>query len=187
MSATGEVSRFIAGSDGRAIPAEAIALARTAFIDVTATTLAGAAQPVGRIVTDWVREAGGAPHASVVAAAFRTSTAQAALANGTMAHALLYEDTTFVSMAHTTVALAPALLAIGEQAGASGRSVLEAYVIGYELCPKRCSRRAPTCDWCRNTARIVGTSTSRRRRDEAFRWPRTGAGPTPRWRSRRCC
>ncbi|OGL29560.1 MAG: hypothetical protein A3G44_10850 [Candidatus Rokubacteria bacterium RIFCSPLOWO2_12_FULL_73_47] len=133
---TAELSRFVAETRGAALPAEAIALARTAFVDVTATTLAGAAEPVGRIVTGWVRDAGGTPAASVVAGGFKTSTAQAAFANGVMAHALLYEDTTFVTMAHHTVVLAPALLALGEAAGASGRSVLEAYVIGYEVLTK---------------------------------------------------
>jgi 2-methylcitrate dehydratase PrpD len=135
-TATREVARFVARVDGGSIPASAIARARTAFIDTTATTLAGAAEPVGRIVTEWVREAGGAPRASVVAAGFRTSTAQAALANGVMAHALLYEDTTFVSMAHHTVVLAPALLALAEPANVAGRQVLEAYVIGYEVLTK---------------------------------------------------
>lgn len=130
---TADLSRFIAETDGSAIPPRAIALARTAFVDVTATTLAGAAEPVGRLVTTWVRDAGGAPHASVVAGGFKASTAQAAFANGTMAHALLYEDTTFVSMAHSSVVLTPALLALGELAGASGRAVLDAYVIGYDV------------------------------------------------------
>ncbi|MBI1735486.1 MAG: MmgE/PrpD family protein [Candidatus Rokubacteria bacterium] len=132
-SPTAAVARFVAELDGRAIPSRAIALARTAFVDVTATTLAGAAEPVGRIVTAWVREAGGAPRATVVGGGFRTSTTQAALANGTLAHALLYEDTTFVSMAHSSVVLAPAILALAEPAGVSGRTVLEAYVLGYDV------------------------------------------------------
>ncbi len=131
--ATADISRFVAETSGRAIPLAAIVLARTAFVDVTATTLAGAAEPVGRVATTWVRDSGGAPHASVVASGFKTSTAQAAFANGTMAHALLYEDTTFVSMAHSSVVLAPALLALGELIGASGRTVLDAYVIGYDV------------------------------------------------------
>jgi 2-methylcitrate dehydratase PrpD len=131
--ATAAVARFVADTDGRAIPEAALALARTAFVDVTATTLAGAAEPVGRIVTGWVREAGGAPRASVVAGGFRTSPAEAAFANGTMAHALLYEDTTFVSMAHSSVVLAPCVLALGEPRAASGREVLQAYVIGYDV------------------------------------------------------
>lgn len=137
MSApTATLSRFVAAADGRAIPAAAIALARTAFVDVAATALAGAAEPVGRIVTGWVREAGGTPIASVVAGGFRTATAQAALANGVMAHALLYDDTSFVSVAHHTAVLAPALLALAEPARAPGRAVLEAYVIGYEVLTK---------------------------------------------------
>ena len=73
------------------------------------------------------------PAASVVAGGYKTGTAQAALANGVMAHALLYDDTTFVTVAHHTVVLAPALLALGEPRGASGRALLEAYVIGYEV------------------------------------------------------
>jgi 2-methylcitrate dehydratase PrpD len=123
----------VAETDGRRISASALALARTALVDVTATTLAGAAEPVGRLVTTWVREAGSAPRATVVTGGFKAATAEAAFANGTMAHALLYEDTTFVSMAHSSVVLAPAVLALGEDAGASGRQVLEAYVIGYDV------------------------------------------------------
>ncbi len=60
MTATTALSRFVALHEGAAIPDGALGLARTAFIDVMATTLAGAAEPVGREVTAWVRDAGGA-------------------------------------------------------------------------------------------------------------------------------
>jgi 2-methylcitrate dehydratase PrpD len=136
MTATAALSRFVALHEGAAISEGALGLARTAFIDVMATTLAGAAEPVGREVTAWVRAAGGALAATVVAGGFKTSTAQAALANGTMGHALLYDDTTFVTLAHHSVALAPTALALGEALRASGRSVLEAYVIGFEVLTK---------------------------------------------------
>ncbi len=136
MSATAEVSRFVAEVEGRKIPDVALRLARTAFVDVVATTLAGAAQPAGRIVTAYVRESGGSPEASVVAAGFKTAAAQAALANGTMAHALLYDDTNTVTVAHHSVVLAPALLALAERTGATGRAVLEAYVLGFEVLTK---------------------------------------------------
>jgi 2-methylcitrate dehydratase PrpD len=55
----------------------------------------------------------------------------AALANGTMGHALDYDD--FGGFGHPTVAIFPSLLALGEKIGASGRDLLEAYVIGCEL------------------------------------------------------
>ena len=48
-----------------------------------------------------------------------------------MGHALDYDD--FGGFGHPTVAIFPALLAIGEHAGATGRDLLEAYVVGCEV------------------------------------------------------
>ena len=55
------------------------------------------------------------------------------MANGVAAHAHDYDDMCFVSLAHPSCALVPAALAAGELAGASGRDVLDAYVVGFEL------------------------------------------------------
>ncbi|MFH1293256.1 MAG: MmgE/PrpD family protein [Pseudomonadota bacterium] len=60
----------------------------------------------------------------------KTSPYVAALANGTMGHALDYDD--MGSFGHPSVVLAPAVLAIGESIGSSGKDILAAYVIGYE-------------------------------------------------------
>ena len=57
--------------------------------------------------------------------------ANAALVNGTMGHALDYDD--FGGFGHPTVAIFPALLALGEHIGATGRDLIEAYVIGCEI------------------------------------------------------
>jgi 2-methylcitrate dehydratase PrpD len=57
----------------------------------------------------------------------------AALANGVAAHALDYDDMCFVSLAHPSCALVPAILAAAEIMHAPGGLVLDAYVIGFEL------------------------------------------------------
>src|SRR6185503_2428319 len=44
-----------------------------------------------------------------------------------------YDDMCFVSLAHPSCALVPAILATGELVGASGSAVLDAYVAGFEL------------------------------------------------------
>jgi len=67
----------------------------------------------------------------VLSSGSQSSVANAALANGTMGHALDYDD--FGGFGHPTVAIFPALLAIGEHSGATGRDLLEAYVIGCEV------------------------------------------------------
>ena len=61
------------------------------------------------------------------------SAPDAALANGTAAHALDYDDMCFVSLAHPSAPLVPAIVAAGELADASGRAVLDAYVVGFEI------------------------------------------------------
>jgi 2-methylcitrate dehydratase PrpD len=62
-----------------------------------------------------------------------TSIGDAALANGTAAHALDFDDMCFVSLAHPSAPLVSAILAIGETVSASGRDVLDAYVAGFEV------------------------------------------------------
>ena len=63
----------------------------------------------------------------------RQSIGGAALANGTAAHALDYDDMCFVSLAHPSAPLVPAALAAAEAEGLSGRAVLDAYVVGFEV------------------------------------------------------
>ena len=66
-------------------------------------------------------------------AGVRSNAADAALANGTAAHALDFDDMCFVSLAHPSAPLVPASLAVAEPTGASGRSLLDAYVVGFEI------------------------------------------------------
>jgi len=50
-----------------------------------------------------------------------------------MGHALDYDDMSVSPIAHPSVFLAPAILALGESIGASGLDALVAYVVGYEV------------------------------------------------------
>ncbi len=132
MGATELLARFIVESSLDRMPPQAIRTAKEAILDCLGVTLAGAATPEGRIITDFVREVGGHPVAVVIGGGFRTSAPWAALANGTMGHAEDYDDSGFAVMGHPTVPLLPAILALGEQCKASGRDVIEAYIVGFE-------------------------------------------------------
>ena len=99
--------------DYPALPQAAIDMAKAVTLDGLAVTLAGASEPlgVGRISIDYVREMGGAPQASVIAGGFKTSMQNAAYANGTMAHALDF-DNTWYPLNHPTSPTLPVILAI---------------------------------------------------------------------------
>ncbi|MBU1207940.1 MAG: MmgE/PrpD family protein [Proteobacteria bacterium] len=59
-----------------------------------------------------------------------------ALANGTMAHALDYDDTGAGCQGHPSVPLMPTVLALGEELGSSGKEIITAYVLGIEAWSK---------------------------------------------------
>ena len=131
MGATETVAQWIVNTSYEDIPPDAIRVARESCFDCLGVILAGAAQPVGQIIQKYVTDQGGTPEATVLGSGLRTSLPNVALANGTMGHALDYDD--FGGFGHPTVAIFPSLLALGEKVGASGQDLLEAYVVGCEL------------------------------------------------------
>src|SRR4029450_411541 len=129
MSATLKIAEFI--TSGKP-PAEARRRAAVAVCDTVGVILAGAPETAAMIIRRTViAERQG--NCRVFGTAERANAGDAALANGVAAHAHDYDDMCFVSLAHPSCALVPAILATGELAGASGHDVLDAYVIGFEL------------------------------------------------------
>ena len=117
---------------GGSPPELARARASAAILDTVGVTLAGAAEPASRIVQEVVAGEGG-DRCTVFGTNARASAGGAALANGTAAHALDFDDMCFVSLAHPSAPLVASLLAAGELEGASGRMLAEAYAIGFEI------------------------------------------------------
>jgi len=92
MGATELIANFIVDTGYDRIPTEAMSSAKGAIVDGLGCILAGSHEPSGSIIKEYVKELGGNPEASVIGGGFKTSVTQASLANGTMAHALDYDD-----------------------------------------------------------------------------------------------
>jgi 2-methylcitrate dehydratase PrpD len=131
MGATDMAVSWILDTRLEDMPPETRQASRDASFDGIGCMLAGAVQPHGRMIVEYVQRLGGPREAAVVGSNVRTSAAQAALANGTLGHALDYDDHGQVS--HAAAILMGALLPLGERLGASGKQVVEADVIGREL------------------------------------------------------
>jgi 2-methylcitrate dehydratase PrpD len=116
-------------------PTDARSRAAAAVVDTIGVTLAGACEPAARAVQSVVQheQHGGQGPSRVLGAGFSASAGGAALANGTAAHAIDYDDMCFVSLAHPSAPLVSAVIAVAEETGASGRAMLDAYVIGFEV------------------------------------------------------
>ena len=134
MGTTEELARFAAGLEFEQIPAEALQWGKDAILDCIGVALAGTQEVAGTIITNYVKESAGRPEAGVFAAGFKTTAENAALANGTMAHALDFDDWILPNwMGHPTVPLLPAIFALGQRQRISGKDILLAYVVGFEV------------------------------------------------------
>jgi 2-methylcitrate dehydratase PrpD len=116
----------------QSIPKSARAMARLSLFDWLTVARAGADQPLSRIIRDFVAEEGGRALASVVGLAARVPPRAAALANGTISHALDYDDTHFAHVGHPSVVVLSAALALGEANEVGASAVLDAFLLGAE-------------------------------------------------------
>lgn len=110
----------------------AMEVLRLSLLDWCAVAVAGRDEPVAQAVRALAAEEGGSPQAHAMGLDFLVPARMAALVNGTISHALDYDDTHFAHIGHPSVAVIPAALAIGERVGAPGAAMQEAALISVE-------------------------------------------------------
>jgi len=115
------------------IPATALEVARHCLVDFLGCALAGAREPLVEILIAEVAEPERATSASLIGRSERAAPMTAALINGAAGHALDFDDTHTTMTGHPSVPVLPALLALAEAEGTSGRQLLGALVAGVEL------------------------------------------------------
>jgi len=133
MNNTERIAWFVVEARYEALPKEAIEIAKQGIIDCLGVTLAACLEPGSRIITEYARKNRGIPESGVIAGGFKAPACEAALANGTMAHMLDYDDVSIPFGGHPSVVLLPAVLALGEKLRSSGKEVLLAYIVGFEV------------------------------------------------------
>jgi 2-methylcitrate dehydratase PrpD len=107
--------------------------ARMRILDTIGVALAGSQQDCARIADKTDREVGGAGATTVVGMQRKTSCLQAAFINGVSAHALEFDDITSSVITHTSATVVPSVLALAEHVDASGKDLLGAYIVGFEV------------------------------------------------------
>ena len=133
-ASAGAVGRFAAFIATAEPPPEARAAARDAVQDTVGVALAGSVEPSAHIVRRVARRDGSVAGPSFILGTSETAgPGWAALANGAAAHALDFDDMCWVTLAHPSTPLVAAALAAGEAENATGRTLLDAYVVGFEV------------------------------------------------------
>jgi len=116
------------------IPESIVAVARNALIDSVGVMVFGSTLPWSRIVIDYATAYGAAGTSTIMGTDAKVATPFAALANGTLAHAFEMDNLRQPSAGvHHGSTIAPALLAMAEERGSSGREVIAAFVAASEV------------------------------------------------------
>src|SRR5690606_16626123 len=98
-------------------------------LDALGNGLAALDTPAAAAVRAVAAEWSGRPEATALGSSERHPAASAALVNGTLAHALDFDDTHLPSVLHPSASVVPAALAVAEASGASGASLLAAVAV----------------------------------------------------------
>jgi 2-methylcitrate dehydratase PrpD len=141
-SLTAYVAGFIASTRYTDLPAEAVRLGKKSILDGLGLALAGSVAKSGGLLRRHLQGlgcSGGA--ASIIGTSMRVPPRFAAFANGTAIHADDYDDTQLAAakdrvyglLTHPTAPALPAVLAVAERDGRSGKDLLTAYHVGVEV------------------------------------------------------
>jgi 2-methylcitrate dehydratase PrpD len=133
--------RLVAATGFEDLPKPVVELGRLAVLDWWGVTVAGAAEPVARLLREALPEPPGA--AAVLGTDRTAAPLTAALWNGTAAHALDYDDVALALPGHLTAPLLPGLLALAQARRASGRTLVTGLVVGVEVMCRLARALAP--------------------------------------------
>ncbi len=126
------IGNYIETVGTRSLPREVLDAARLCLADWMSVAIGAGDEPAGRIVRDTIARWRSAGRASVLFGG-TAAAPMAALANGTLAHCLDFDDTYVEAVTHTSAPVWAATLALGEEIDADEAAMLAAFVTGFEV------------------------------------------------------
>jgi 2-methylcitrate dehydratase PrpD len=115
------------------IPDSVLDSAKLHILDALGCGLAAHALDTAPAAREAMIETGSIGPATAIGVTYGLPPADAALVNGVTCHALDYDDTHTGAVAHVSVAVVPAALAVAQSEGAAGADLLAAAVAGNEI------------------------------------------------------
>ncbi len=133
-TASDKIATFVTTFDRSKLTPSLLHVSARALFDTVVCALAGVREPASDIVMRYARGQSALSGGTVWATGETLPIELAALVNGTMGHALDYDDVSSPLRGHPSVAIFPALVALGESIDSTGEDILDAYIVGFEVC-----------------------------------------------------
>ncbi|MGX7680818.1 MmgE/PrpD family protein [Jatrophihabitans sp. DSM 45814] len=132
LGASAELAADLHLRAAQGLPESVAETAKAVILDGVGCLFAGLAEKPSAISREYVTAVAGHPESSVAGADQQVDAASAAFANGVAIHSLDF-DAIGSPPCHGTASVLPALLALAERSNASGRDVLCAFAMGWEV------------------------------------------------------
>lgn len=128
-----KLSEFASNLTYNDIPADVVKRCVQIIEDNIGVACAATRLETVRSIAEMVRGWGGTPSSTIIHFRTKVPAANAAFANGIIAHSLDFDDTHLEGIVHTGSPIIATALAVGEQVDASGKDVITAIVAGWEV------------------------------------------------------
>lgn len=135
MAITDQLIDFALDLDGAALPSRVLAIENESLVDQIGVDLASTGMGEGcRGFLELAKNEHGRKECTVIGTGMRVSPVMAALVNGSLSHAMDYEDSCALVPLHSNATSIPTLLALAQyRGGVTGREFLEAMSIASEV------------------------------------------------------
>ncbi len=128
-----QVAEIGAGLKFEDLPERVVNNSKMFIMDLLGNIIASRHVESSEIVLRTAQELGGKEQSTVIGCNYKTSAQMAALVNGTFGHAFDMDDDHRYGTQHSSVVVFPAILALAEQYGKSGKDVITAFAYGSEI------------------------------------------------------
>jgi len=128
-----KLAAYIADAGQMTLPVDAAEHGKHHLIDTVASIISGSRLAPGKVIMKYMRSLGGTKEALLLGSDYVTTAVNAAFGNAMIAHADETDDSHKESRSHIGCGAVPAALAMAEREGTSGKELLNAVVLGYDI------------------------------------------------------
>lgn len=132
MNLSEDIARYVRNMTFEQLSNEVIQYTKLCILDYYSSLIKGKDTIPVQMMSAVMSELGGDSQASAITG-FRTSVTNAAFVNGGASHAIELDDVHKASIVHAATVILPAVLAIAEWKKLTGKEIITAVVIGYEI------------------------------------------------------
>ena len=132
VTLTAQLAKYIVATDYTKIPDDVVDCTKRVLLDTLGCMVLGSTLPGGSIMEKYLRATGVVGNTTVIGSSLKTSTAYAALANGTSSHADEL-DASHKSWGHPASLSVAAALAVCEAAERSGRDLVNGVALSHDI------------------------------------------------------